>query len=379
VRLVGVLGGGQLGRMLALAGIPLDIRFRFLDHARDACARDVGEMVVGEFDDRDALRRLSAGCDVVTYEFENVPAKSVRVIDEAAGRGLCLPGSRSLEVTQDRLSEKRLFEECGAAVVAHEAVDSREEMRAAAARIGLPAVLKTRRLGYDGKGQVLIRDDRELDQAWNRLESAAGRGGLILERFIAFRREVSMIAARFADGSSAFFPLTENVHRDGILHTSRVRPQDRGSAVERSAEAAVQRVMEALGHVGVLTVEFFETDEGLLANEFAPRVHNSGHWTIEGAEVSQFEMHLRAIGAAPGSSAARAPARISAIGHAAMVNLVGRVPDVKELLEVRGARVHLYGKEPRAGRKLGHVTIRAESERELEASLARVRHLVGGP
>jgi 5-(carboxyamino)imidazole ribonucleotide synthase len=310
--LVGVLGGGQLGRMLGLAGIPLGLRFRFLDPSADAPAGAVGELVVAPYDEAHRL----ADADVVTYEFENVPVAAVR------GLAHVQPPPAALEAAQDRLAEKTLFRRLGIPTVEFE-------------RPPVPALAKTRRLGYDGKGQRRIQSLDEL------------REDELAEEIVELERELSLLAVRGRGGETAFYPLVENVHRDGILRTSRAP-----AAPERQAEAEEygRRILDELGYVGVLALELFDTGKALLANELAPRVHNSGHWTIEGAATSQFENHLRAILGLP-----LGPTH--ALGGAAMANLIGELPPLEELLRVPGAHVHLYGKAPRPGRKLGHVTL----------------------
>ena len=325
--LVACIGGGQLGRMLGLAGLPLGLRFRFLDPSPDACAGEVGELVVGEYDDVDALVRLADGADVVTYEFENVPV-------EAAARVGAVPGSRALEQGQDRLREKELFRSLGIPTARFGTL----------AETGLPALVKSRRLGYDGKGQ------RRVDVA------GAVDDGEIAEELVAFDRELSIVGVRGRDGETRFWPVGENVHRDGILRLTRSPAVD---APQAEAEAICTALLDALDYVGVLAVELFEVGGRLLANEFAPRVHNTAHWTIDGAETSQFENHLRAILGLPiGATDARAPC--------VMVNLIGAVPPLEELLALPGARVHLYGKAPRAGRKVGHVTLVDPDEETVE-------------
>jgi 5-(carboxyamino)imidazole ribonucleotide synthase len=325
VTLVACIGGGQLGRMLGLAGIPLGVELRFLDPSPEAPARAVGELVVGDFDDEGALRRLTDGADVVTYEFENVSAAAARAVG-------AVPGARALELTQDRLEEKELFRRLG--IPTAEFSSPR-----------LPALAKTRRLGYDGKGQRRIESLDEL------------REDEIAEELVDFRRELSLIAVRSPHGESAFYPLVENTHRDGILRVSRAPA---AAAPDAEARDYAARLLDELDYAGVLALELFETEDGrLLANEVAPRVHNSGHWTIEGAETSQFENHLRAILALPlGSTAVPRPA--------ALVNLIGAVPPLEELLAIPGAHVHLYGKAPRPGRKLGHVTLVGEAVARLD-------------
>ena len=329
--LVACIGGGQLGRMLGLAGLPLGLDFRFLDPATDACAGAVGELVVGEYGDPTALDRLAAGADVVTYEFENVPV-------EAAARVAAVPGIAALERGQDRLHEKELFRSLGIKTARFGTLDD----------TGLPALVKTRRLGYDGKGQRLVEDDGPLGD------------GELAEELLRFDRELSIVGVRGRDGETRFWPVGENVHRDGILRVTRAPAVD---APQADAEAICKTLMDALEYVGVLAVELFQVGERLLANEFAPRVHNTGHWTIDGAATSQFENHLRSILGLPlGATNARAAC--------VMVNLIDDLPPLDELAALPGARVHLYGKEPRPGRKVGHVTLVDPDEETVERALA---------
>ncbi|MCP5155402.1 MAG: 5-(carboxyamino)imidazole ribonucleotide synthase [Ectothiorhodospiraceae bacterium] len=353
---LGILGGGQLARMLALAAHPLGVRPRVLDPSPDAGAGAVAEHVVEPWDDARALARFATGLDAVTCEFENVPVASLEALaaDELAVR----PGPRAFAAAQDRIAEKTLFTTLGIPTPAFAAVDAQADLEAAVARLGLPAVLKTRRLGYDGKGQAVLRDASDLPGAVERL----GGGGLIVEAFVAFRREVSVIAVRGADGDCAFYPLSENAHAGGILRVARSRP---GDPSRDEAVAHVARLLEHLDYVGVLALEMFDTGAGLLANEIAPRVHNSGHWSIEGAETSQFENQVRAVLGLPLGA-------VDAVGHAAMVNFIGAMPPAREVLAIGGAHLHDYAKSPRAGRKVGHATVRAESPAALEVALARL-------
>jgi len=328
--------------MLGLAGIPLGLELRFLDPSPDAPARAVGELVVGAYDDPLSLRRLAHGADVVTYEFENVPVGSARFLAE---RVPVLPSPESLRFAQDRLLEKTLFEEIGLPVARFGPVANTEELEEALEVVGVPSVLKTRRLGYDGKGQVRLTSVDDAPDAWRSL----GEVPCLLEALVPFDQELSILGVRGRDGSTAFYPLTENVHRDGILRTSRAPAASVDPGLQESAEARARALMERLDHVGVLAIELFEVDGGLLGNEFAPRVHNSGHWTIEGAATSQFENHLRAIcGFELGPTTTPT--------HGAMVNLIGRMPDDAGF-DGDGIYLHRYGKEARPGRKLGHVTI----------------------
>ena len=344
---VGVLGGGQLGRMLALAGHPLGVRTTVLDPAADPCAGPVCAHVRGEFDgDFAALYRLAQAADVVTYEFENVPVETARWLAE---RVPVLPPPRALEVSQDRVVEKTFLRSLGVPTPDFAAVGSRAEFDAAVTAIGLPAVLKTRRFGYDGKGQAVLRTAADADAGWAKL----GGRPLILEAFVPFDRELSLVCVRGRSGDVGFYPLAENTHIDGILHTS-VAPADRtGEKLTERAQDFAARVLTALDYVGVLAVEWFQTGPRLVANELAPRVHNSGHWTLDAAVTSQFENHLRAVLGLPLGSCA-------ATGQATMTNLVGTVPPLAAVLADPAARVHLYGKADRPGRKVGHVTRRAE-------------------
>jgi 5-(carboxyamino)imidazole ribonucleotide synthase len=352
---IGVLGAGQLGRMLALAGYPLDFEFMFVDPAAEACAAALGTHLCAPYEDEPALEALCAQCDLVTYEFENVPTSAARFV---AARRPLFPAVDALTVGQDRLSEKSLFVELGIPVPRYLPVATREALSIAVATVGLPAVLKTRRLGYDGKGQAILRAPSDLDAAWKQL----GSQPLILEAFVPFEREVSMLAVRSTAGELAFYPLVENTHRSGILRVARPRPAD---PLQRKAEEYASRVVERLGYVGVLAFEFFQVDGELLGNEIAPRVHNSGHWTIEGSPCSQFENHLRAITGLPlGDTRLRQPC--------AMVNFIGTAPDLAVLAAFRDLQVHLYGKSAKPLRKVGHGTLLAESEVDLTRELGRL-------
>lgn len=344
--MIGILGGGQLGRMLGLAGIPLGERFTFLDPSPDAPARVVGDLLIADYDDVDALDRLAGIADLVTYEFENVPAASA---DRLAERIPVFPSASALEVAQDRLIEKQALERVGIEVAPFAGAETTAEVRAAAENFGYPVILKHRRGGYDGKGQAVVLHETQVDDAFYSL----GGKDLIVEQLISFDRELSIIAVRAKDGTFAAYPLVENHHRDGILRLSLAPAPNLDTFLQRSAQNYAERFMQSLDYVGVLALELFEFDERLLVNEVAPRVHNSGHWTIEGAETSQFENHLRACLGLP-------LGRTESMGWSAMVNLIGDVPDVTRMVRTPGAHIHLYGKEPRPGRKLGHVTIRMD-------------------
>jgi 5-(carboxyamino)imidazole ribonucleotide synthase len=355
---VGIVGGGQLGMMLAEAGALIGIDCLTLDPAPDSPASRVAPAIVGAYDDETALAELAAAADVVTYEFENVPVASARFLVE---RVEVFPPPESLEFAQDRVLEKTLFEDVGLAVAPFSPVSSKDELFEALDLIGVPSVLKTRRLGYDGKGQVRMESVDEAEGAWR----AVGEVPSILESLVPFERELSMLGVRGKDGEAAFYPLVENVHRDGILRVSRAPAPDVTPELQAMAEHQAFAVMERLGHVGVLAIELFMVGEQLLGNEMAPRVHNSGHWTIEGAATSQFENHLRAIcGLELGKTTPSA--------YSAMVNLVGSVPPEGSFGSEPGTHLHLYGKASRPGRKLGHVTVIAPDPDTRDRVLGRV-------
>ena len=356
--IVGIIGGGQLARMLALASHPLGVRCLFLDPAPDACARSVGTLILGDYDDPRLLDQIAAKADVVTYEFENVPASSLQYL---AHRMAVRPAVEAIQLARDRWHEKRLFTELGIPAPSFAAVDSLEDLQAAVETIGLPAVLKTRTLGYDGKGQQILRAATDLAGAF----AALGGVPLILEAWVPFEREVSVIAVRGLKGETRFYPLSENLHKGGVLVQSMSRDKDPMTAL---AQDYAGRLLDRLQYAGVLALELFQVGDTLLANEMAPRVHNSGHWTIEGAETSQFENHMRAILGLPLGGT-------QALGRSAMVNFVGHLPDPAQVLSVPGAHLHVYDKEPRPGRKLGHATVRADDEANLLQALTQLRSL----
>ncbi len=373
---IGILGGGQLGYMLALAGYPLGLHFRFLDPSPEAPVGRIATRITAQFTDRSALKKFAAGLELVTYEFENVPVETARFLAE---RVPVLPPPAALEAAQDRLNEKRLFQKLGIATTEFAAVAGRETLDGAVQQIGLPAILKTCRMGYDGKGQWILRSAEDVSRAKSELPAATAPGAakrrgtelpqqsvpFLLERLVPFTRELSVLAVRGRTGETAVYPLVENHHRGGILRLSLAPAPQLDRAIQHAAEDAARRVFDALQYVGVLAIEFFEHDGRLLANEMAPRVHNSGHWTIEGAVTSQFENHLRAAVGLPLGSA-------HAIGCSAMLNLIGQLPDSAEVLAVRDAHLHLYGKPARASRKLGHVTLRASSPEQLASRLGEL-------
>lgn len=345
---IGILGGGQLGRMLAMAAARLGLRCQVFSPNPDSPAFDVVQHgSCAEYADVEALELFAGDCDVITYEFENVPAATAMIL---AAKRPVLPNIGILQTTQDRLVEKDFVSRLGIGTTAYADVTSADELRAAIARIGLPAVLKTRRFGYDGKGQIIMRDGDDPDRAWEDLATRAA----ILEAFVPFEREISVIAARGMDGQVECFDVTENQHRDHILKISIV-PAGISDALAEQARGIATTIADALDYVGVLAVELFVVADGtgvrLLVNEIAPRVHNSGHWTLDGASVSQFEQHIRAIAGWP-------LARPVRHGRITMTNLIGDdINGYEAWLTRPGATVHLYGKgKPRPGRKMGHVT-----------------------
>jgi 5-(carboxyamino)imidazole ribonucleotide synthase len=354
---IGIVGAGQLGRMMALSGIPLGLEFAMYDTHADVPGAAVAEIFTGAFDDRRQLARFARAVDVVTFDWENVPVAAARAL--AALRPVW-PPPRALEVAQDRVSEKRLLRRLGVPVAPFAAVDSVSDLIRAIGALGTPGILKTRRLGYDGKGQVRIRRARAAAEAYERL----GGQPLVYERFVDFTREVSLIGVRDRQGAVRHYPLAENEHVAGILATTRAPHVD--ARLQRQAERNHRRLMRTLGYVGVLCVEYFVERGRLVANEIAPRVHNSGHWTIEGAETSQFENHVRAVAGLPlGDTRPR--------GHAAMVNVIGSRPRARDFLAMPGLHWHDYGKAERPGRKLGHVTVVAASASARDRAARRLR------
>jgi 5-(carboxyamino)imidazole ribonucleotide synthase len=363
---VGVLGGGQLGRMLALAGYPLGCRFQFVEREADCPAGHLASVIPGEYDDPAVLARLlDSRPDVVTYEFENVP---VAAADWLAARVPVYPPPGALEVAQDRWHEKTTFRALGIPTPQFHPVGLRQELDDALRQVGFPAVLKTRRMGYDGKGQALLRSPEDVDRAWAALSAQP----LILEEFVRLRRELAILGVRARNGREAFYDLTQTEHVGGILHVAKA-PADIAPETQARASEYMRRLLDHLNYVGVLALELFETEDGrLLASEIAPRVHNSGHWTMDGAVTSQFENHLRAVlGWELGDPSAR--------GFSAMLNLIGDAPPLPALAELAWAKLHWYGKTPRPGRKLGHVNIVASTREDLDAKLATLRQRIAPP
>jgi 5-(carboxyamino)imidazole ribonucleotide synthase len=337
---VGIVGAGQLGRMLALAGYPLGLDFLFLDPTKAAPAARIAPLLNGAFTDRKLLAELARRCQVITFDWENISVDALRPLK---GHARICPPLPALAAAQDRVSEKRLFEQLEIPTTRWRAVGSRPQLLRAVQEIGLPGILKTRRMGYDGKGQAVIRTLQDAENAWSEI----GKVPLLYEELIPFDCEVSIIGARSPRGEVAIYPLNGNVHAQGILRLTRAPfglPR-----WQRLAAQYLGRVMQRFRYTGILTIEFFVRGNKLIANEMAPRVHNSGHWTIEGAQTSQFENHLRAILDLPLGST-------RALGYSAMLNLIGTMPGRAQLLAEEGLHLHDYDKEPRPGRKLGHCT-----------------------
>ena len=357
---VGIVGAGQLGRMLALAGYRLGIRSLFLDPDADSPGGQVGPVLVGAIDDATCIGELAAEVDVVTFDIENVP---VEALTAARATTRICPPPAALAVAQDRLDEKQLFEAIGIDTAPYVVVDRSADLEAVDGQLGWPVVLKARRLGYDGRGQRFVRAKKDLEQAWRDL------GGVpaIAEAWIEFEREVSLIGARSADASMVFYPLCENVHDDGILRFTFAPYVDEN--LQREAERCLDEILRRFDYCGVLTVEFFVANGRLIANEMAPRVHNSGHWTIEGAETSQFENHLRAVLGLPLGST-------KAVGHAYMINLLGDIPDREALLRFPGLHLHDYGKSARPLRKVGHCTLIGDDPATVRERVSALRSVI---
>lgn len=359
---IGLLGGGQLGMMLAEAATPLGHACVFLDSSATACAAPFGTLLIGAPDDPAMLQTLAKQSDVVTFESENIPVSSIEIVEKLVP---VFPAKNALRDCQDRFLEKQLCEAIGVPVAPYATVDTVDDLATAVEKVGMPCILKTRTLGYDGKGQVVIQSEADMGSARRLVQSQP----CIVEQKVSFVREVSVIASRDQQGNIATYPLTENIHKEGILHISRA-PATASDALTRNATSIIEKVLTHYNYVGTLTIELFEVaGETLLINELAPRVHNSGHWTIEGAETSQFANHVRCItGERVGPT--------TPLGHAAMVNVVGTPIDVSSLQGMDGVFVHLYGKEPRPKRKLGHVTIVHQDAAYVEDCIEKVLTLL---
>ena len=358
---VGILGGGQLARMTALSGAPLGLRFLLLDNVADACAGQFAPMLVGDYRDENILAQFAERIDVATFDFENVPAESAHWLSEKVD---VYPSPHALAISQDRLAEKTLFRELGIGVPEFADITNFEALQTAINKMGLPCILKTRRLGYDGKGQFRIKTSSDIEIAWQTLGEQAQTVGLILEAFVPFEREISVIAVRGRDGQFRHWALTENWHENGVLSVS-LSPATDVADIQETAISYAKKVAETLDYVGVFALELFFCHGQLLANEMAPRVHNSGHWTIEGSETSQFQNHLRAVLGLPLGST-------RSLGVSCMLNWIGEMPKANPVLDEVGGHWHDYGKTSRAGRKVGHATLRDEQASKLADSLERV-------
>ena len=358
---IGVIGGGQLGRMLALAGTPLGMSFAFLDPAPDACAAPLGEHLRADYGDQEHLRQLADQVDLVTFEFESVPAETVAFLSQFVP---VYPSADALRIARDRWFEKSMFKDLGIPTPEFADIQSQQGLDAAVASIGLPAVLKTRTLGYDGKGQKVLRTPADVVDTFAELGSVP----CLLEGFVPFTGEVSLVSVRARDGETRFYPLVHNTHENGIL---RLSVASQAHPLQALAEDYAGRVLEQLDYVGVMAFEFFEVDGGLKANEIAPRVHNSGHWTIEGSECSQFENHLRAVAGLPLGSTCK-------VGESAMLNFIGEVPAVDKVVAIDECHLHHYGKAFKAGRKVGHATLRCADMASLERKIGEVERLIAG-
>lgn len=359
---VGILGGGQLAQMLAQAGKDLGLKFKFICPDEHACASRYAEQIRKAYDDQSAHQELIDWADVITYEFENIPTDMVRKLEQSS---TLYPPSGALATAADRMSEKTMFNALGIGTADYRAINSLQDLEKAIETIGRPSILKTRSDGYDGKGQVVIRDNTNLSEAWDTLLGVP----CILESMVDFDREVSIIASRKPNGDIEFFPLTENHHREGILRLSLCLDKE---PLQSKAEDMVRKITEHLSYVGTVALELFQKGDALLANEIAPRVHNSGHWTQDGTNVSQFENHLRAV-------CDLDLVKPELLAPAAMVNLIGTLPDGEQVQKYPSSVSHVYGKSERPGRKLGHINLTAKkaTTEQFEEQLVSLLELVG--
>lgn len=355
---IGILGGGQLARMLALSGYPLGLQFIILDPSKDAGATGLGKHLHGHYDEQKLLTTLAKEADIITYEFENIPAEVALFLAE---RTQVYPEPNALSIAQDRVQEKNFFQQLNIPTADFAPIARLEDLQQAMQSMAYPAILKSRKMGYDGKGQIVLTVAEQLTKAWDAIQNVAA----IVESFVPFQREVSIVAARRISGEVVFYPLSENVHRQGILRFSQCCQNDN---LQNQAQDYMQRILDKLDYVGVIALELFDVNGKLLANEFAPRVHNSAHWTIEGAETSQFENHLRAIVDLPlGATQAR--------GHAGMVNFIGEQPTIDRVLAIPHTHIHLYNKATRKNRKVAHATVRTDDAKQYSQSLQRLLEL----
>ncbi|WP_111860528.1 5-(carboxyamino)imidazole ribonucleotide synthase [Acinetobacter sp. CFCC 10889] len=360
---IGIFGGGQLGRMMAQAALPLNIQCTFFEASQDCPSAALGQVFSTKAEN--GLQDFIASADVFSLEFENTPLIDVDVLTKQKDLH---PPRQALAIAQHRLSEKALFDALAIPVAPYKAVTSLDELKAAVEQLGLPIVLKTSRGGYDGKGQFVLRTADQIDQAWVELGPA---GELIAESFVTFSREVSIIAVRGIDGDVKTWPLAENHHHNGILSHSIV-PAPNSTDLQPVAQDYITRLLNHLNYVGVLTLELFVTEKGLYANEMAPRVHNSGHWSIEGAICSQFENHIRAVAGLPLGST-------EVVRPTVMVNIIGQYPKSEDVLALKGAHMHLYNKTEREGRKIGHITLMPNDSAELTTLCRQLAKILPNP
>ena len=359
---IGVLGAGQLGRMLAISGYPLNHQFGFLGTSENEPAALLGQMFAFE-NNADSIKALVDFADVITFESENTDVEIIKAISKNV---VVYPSEKSLFSAQHRGREKALFEQLKIPCAPYKMVHSKADLTAAVGQIGLPAILKTVTGGYDGKGQFLIKSNNQIAQAWEYMNGVES----ILEGFIYFKRELSLIAVRSIDNDHKYYPLVENTHYDGILRLTVAPANNIDPIMQQTAQHYMQTLLDAINHVGVLTIELFETNQGLIINEIAPRVHNSGHWSIEGANTSQFENHVRAITGMPlGDTKPTQP-------YCAMINIIGKLGDSNEVLNMPNTHLHLYDKQQRNNRKLGHINISANSQHQLDNSIKKLRHFL---
>ncbi|XID74933.1 5-(carboxyamino)imidazole ribonucleotide synthase [Alkanindiges sp. WGS2144] len=363
IQSIGIFGGGQLGRMLAQAALPLGLQCTFYESSTDCPSAALGQVI--DNTQPNALQTFMQSADVFSLEFENTPLTDADVLTQSK---TLYPSRQALAIAQNRLSEKALFDELNIPVAPYSAIHSLQDLQKAAAKQGLPLVVKTATGGYDGKGQFVVREASHIEQAWAELGKAVP---LIAESFVQFSREVSIIAVRGQDGEVRTWPLAENHHHQGILSHSIV-PAPNSSDLQPVATDYISRLLNHLNYVGVLTLELFVTPQGLLANEMAPRVHNSGHWSIEGAVCSQFENHMRAVAGLPLGST-------ELVKPTVMVNIIGKHPDKADILALNGAHLHLYGKSERTGRKLGHITLMPVDSSQLTQLCQQLAQLLPEP
>jgi len=351
---IGVLGAGQLGRMLALSAYPLGHQMRFLALSEEDPSSLLGKTYINNHSN--VIELFSDDSDVVTYESENT---DVSIVNQVSNKSKVYPSESSLHLTQHRGREKNLLSKLNIPCAPFKMVNSLLELKSAVELIGLPAILKTAKDGYDGKGQFLIKSESEIDQAWDHMSGSES----ILEGFIKFKRELSLIAVRGLDASLKYYPLVENTHHEGILRLTIAPAQNIPKSLQKKAEEYMHSLINEMDHVGVMTLELFDSSDELIVNEIAPRVHNSGHWTIEGAQTSQFENHIRAITNSPlGATSIKS-------SFNAMINIIGMHGQTSKALETKNAHLHLYDKEERKGRKLGHITLTSNSMEELNKSI----------